>query len=260
MKGLYEPLLARSLAGFIAAGLLLGAMPASASDAAIRARVEARLKKAHLDQTADIGVDVRDGAVILSGAVLTVDARRSAEKAALEESKKVENRLRVLPQPRSDAEIRKAVADAVLGYPLYGVFDSVDVGVQDGTAILRGSVRYPYRKTEIDRRVARVPGVREVRNEIQVQSTSLFDDRLRHELARAIYGDDRFLRYAHRANPPIRIIVDRGRVTLTGWVATPLDRALLGHIARGTLSFGVDNKVGVDGEKGPEDAKPSTEG
>jgi hypothetical protein len=35
-------------------------------------------------------------------------------------------------------------------------------------------------------------------------------------------------------------------VTLAGSVASPVDRALVGHIARGVLSFGVDNQVSVE--------------
>jgi hypothetical protein len=131
---------------------------------------------------------------VLSGFTLTVNAQRAAEKAARKETKKVENRLRVFPEKRADDEVRKAVADAILRDPTYGVFDSVGVGVEEGVVVLQGSVNQPWRKDDLDRRVARVPGVREIKNEIRVQPTSIHDDRLRVQLYRRIYGDILFER------------------------------------------------------------------
>jgi osmotically-inducible protein OsmY len=149
---------------------------------------------------------------------------------------------------RSDAAIRHDAEDAILRYPYYTVFDSVELGVDHGVLFLGGSVQNEGRRRDIERRVARVAGVREVRNTIAVQSASLFDERLRYQLLRRIYGDERFAHYGIGANPPIRIVVDRGRVTLTGYVASPVDRALIGHIARGLPAFAVDNRLKVEGE------------
>jgi osmotically-inducible protein OsmY len=148
-----------------------------------------------------------------------------------------------------DSEIRKDVTDRILRYPWYGVFSSIEAGVADGVVSLRGSVNQPWYKTDIEKRVAGIPGVKEVRSEIQVQSLSFFDDRLRRELYARIYGDLRFVQYASWAHPPIRIIVDRGRVTLTGYIGSAVERQLLGHIARGTLAFAVDNQVKLESER-----------
>ena len=63
-----------------------------------------------------------------------------------------------------------------------------------------------------------------------------------------IYGDERFVQYASWANPPIRIVVDQGRVTLTGAVGSAVERQLVGHIARATLAFAVDNQVKLESE------------
>lgn len=246
--------------GLAVAGLLLGGLTAAADDAAVRQRIEVRLEKAGLNRRANIAVDVQDGRALLSGAVTTVASRRAAEKAALKETKAVDNRLKVLPEARPDAEIREAVRQAILRHPRYSIFDSVDLGVEDGVVLLRGSVRHPHRRSEIEARVAEVRGIREIRNEIQVQPVSSFDDRLRYQLAYLIYGDLRFIHYAHRANPPIHIIVDRGRVTLTGYVASPVERAVIGHIARAVLAFEVDNRLEVDGQERTEPAKPERVG
>jgi osmotically-inducible protein OsmY len=119
-------------------------------------------------------------------------------------------------------------------------------------AMLRGSVRNEVRRGDIEAAVARVPGLREVKNEIKVQSVSFFDEGLRRQIYRAIYGD--VLRpFAGRPDAPVRILVENGRVTLTGWVNSNVDRQLVGNLANSTLAFAVDNQVKVDGEAPAED-------
>ena len=77
---------------------------------------------------------------------------------------------------------------------------------------------------------------------------SSFDDRLRIQIARAIYGDPALSRYALGANPPIHIIVDNGHVTLTGWVNSDMEKQIAGMRASGAgLSFGaVTNNLQVE--------------
>jgi hyperosmotically inducible protein len=245
-------------AAFVAA-LLFGAS-AFADDAVLRERIEARLAKAGLPERGQIEVAVKDGAAVLSGLTLTLDAQRAAEKAARKETKTVENLIRVVPEKRADDEVRQAVAEAILRDPTYGVFDSVGVGVEQGRVVLQGSVNQPWRKDDLDRRVARVPGVREITNEIRVQPTSIYDDRLRVQLYRRIYGNTLFERYRSFPDPPIRIIVENGNVTLTGMVNSKVEQAVLGSIARGTLSFKVDNQVQVESEIRKEPAPKTSEG
>jgi osmotically-inducible protein OsmY len=156
---------------------------------------------------------------------------------------------KALPQvERKDAGIRKDVFDQILRYPWYTVFDSIEAGVAEGVVTLRGSVNQPYRKTDIEKRIARIEGVKGVSSEIRVQGLSSFDDRLRRELVQRIYGDERFVQYASWAQPPIRIIVDNGRITLTGVVGSALEQQLVGHIARATLAFAVDNQVKLESD------------
>ena len=146
-----------------------------------------------------------------------------------------------------DEMIREAAADAVLDYPYYGVFDSVDLGVENGVVVLQGSVRHPWRKEDIEKRVARVDGVREVKSEIRVQPVSFNDDRLRAELYRRIYGTV-LVRFASSAYQPVHIVVENGNVTLTGVVNSRVEKVQLETIARSTLSFGVDNRVQVESD------------
>jgi hyperosmotically inducible protein len=153
-----------------------------------------------------------------------------------------------VPQ-RPDAELARDAERAILRQTSLTVFDNVEYGVQDGVVLLRGSVQMPYRRTSLEKRVAAVPGVRAVVNEIRVQPVSIFDDDIRRRLVRAIYGDWRFVQYAHRADPPIRIVVENGRVTLAGVVVSRVEQVLLGHIARqSVLAFDVKNEVQVESE------------
>jgi osmotically-inducible protein OsmY len=202
---------------------------------------------------------VTNGVARLDGAVLEYEASYQAEKAARKEAKEVDNRLVVGVEPRPDSDIRRDVEDAILRYPYYGVFDSVEVGVKDGVVVLRGSVYQPWRRSDLESRVARVAGLKAMSNEIRVQGVSGFDEGLRRQLARRIYGSENFIQYANWPNPPIRIVVEDGKITLTGYVRSNVEQVMLGHIARGTLAFGVDNRVLVEGDRPAEEgAKTGT--
>ena len=72
---------------------------------------------------------------------------------------------------------------------------------------------------------------------------------------RRIYGDERFVQYASWAHPPIRIIVEDGRVTLTGYVGSLVEQRVVEHIARATLAFAVDNQVKLESERVVEPKK-----
>ena len=248
------------LAPLFVMGAVVLASPAFADDAALKQQVEERLEKAKLQTRGEIDVEVNDGLVTLRGAVDTVDAQRDAEKSALEESKMVDNRIKVVPEQRTDADIRKDVRSAVLRYPYYSIFDDIEYSVDDGVVVLHGSVYRPNRRTDIDGLVARIPGVREIQNEIEVQPASLFDDQLRRELVRAIYGSDQLGHYGIQPNPPIHIVVNRGKVTLTGYVNSQVDKALVNSMARQTLAFDVSNQVNVDGQSSGVDSKPDSQG
>ena len=69
--------------------------------------------------------------------------------------------------------------------------------------------------------------------EPRVAVTSVADAELRHRVARAIYGEPTFWQDAARAQPPIQILVDHGRVTLTGTVRSEAERALARSLATG---------------------------
>jgi len=138
---------------------------------------------------------------------------------------------------RKDLQVFNDISKAVTRYVHFTVFDSVDASVKDGVVTLTGRVTMPFKKDDIEKRVAKVDGVREVRDEISVLPVSQFDDQIRYRVARAIYTNPNFWNYAILADPPIHVVVEHSRVTLTGTVQSEVEKALARSIA--TSQFGV---------------------
>jgi hyperosmotically inducible protein len=153
--------------------------------------------------------------------------------------------------PRTDEDVAKAVRHEVVMYPRYTLWDDITFRVNNGNVELMGAVNQPYKKDDIARLVKNVPGVETVTNEIKVLPLSPNDDRLRLQVARAIFRDPSLSRYAMGAVPSIHIIVDNGHVTLAGVVGSAMDKQLAGMRASSAgLSFGsVDNRLTIDNQK-----------
>ena len=155
----------------------------------------------------------------------------------------------VWAQPdRASSEIFKDVSRQVNRYVNFTVFDNVGASIDNGTVTLHGRVTMPYKKDDIERRVSRVDGVREIQNRIEVLPVSIFDDELRFRVARAIYGNPAFWHYANMANPPIHIVVENGHITLTGVVNSNVERALARSLTIGFGAFSVKNELKTDAE------------
>ena len=141
--------------------------------------------------------------------------------------------LTALAQDDPDARLLDGVSRSLQSYTRLTIFDDVTAHVENGVVTVLGKVTMPFKKDEIAKRLSDVAGVLEVRNEITVLPVSIEDDDLRKRVARAIYGNPAFYRYAAMAKPPIHIIVENGGVTLTGVVPTEVDRALARSLANG---------------------------
>jgi hyperosmotically inducible periplasmic protein len=149
---------------------------------------------------------------------------------------------------RKDLDVFKDVAKQVNRYTQYTVFDDINASVDQGIVTLTGKVTMPYKRDDIEKRVVKVDGVRQVKNEIQVLPVSQFDNDLRYRIARAIYWNSSFWQYAAMVNPPIHIVVDRGQVTLTGVVNSEVERMLARSLAAQFGAFSVTNDLKTDAE------------
>ncbi len=83
----------------------------------------------------------------------------------------------------------------------------------------------PFKRDDIARRIAKIDGVREVRD-----------------------NDSNFWSYAIMPNPPIHIVVEHGRVTLTGGVQSNVDRRLARSLAAQFGAFSVTSELKTDAE------------
>ena len=176
-----------------------------------------------------------------------MNARVAAAAVFLAMALAVPARAQILEDRKHD-EIFKDVSETVLRYPQFTIFDDVNAAVVDGVVTLDGKVTMPFKKKDIERRVAKVPGVTRVENRIGVLPVSQFDDELRYSVARAIYGSSAFWQYASMVNPPIHIVVERGRVTLTGVVGSEVERMLARSLAGSFNAFSVTSALKTDQE------------
>jgi osmotically-inducible protein OsmY len=146
----------------------------------------------------------------------------------------------------SDRELGEKIADSILTYGKFSIFDDVNISVENRHVTLTGRVTIPLKKQEIGSRVEKIDGVRGLTNDIGVLPVSQMDQRLRVAVARAIYDHPSFWRYAQLANPPIHIIVEHQRVTLTGVVDSQVDKMLAYSLAQVGGNLGIENKLRVE--------------
>jgi osmotically-inducible protein OsmY len=146
----------------------------------------------------------------------------------------------------SDRHLVERVAEIIRTYPRYTIFDSVEVGVESDVVTLSGRVTTPAKKDEIVERVKKIDGVGAVVNDIGVLPVSQADNDLRYRVARAIYNHPVFWTYAQMPVPPIHIVVERGRITLTGVADTEVHRSLASSLAQVSGSLGVTNRIQID--------------
>src|SRR2546422_966084 len=149
---------------------------------------------------------------------------------------------------RKDLQVVRDVQKQVLTYPQFSIFDTVHMQIDEGVVTLLGKVTMPYKKNDLEKRVAKIDGVHQVINKITVLPVSSFDDELRFRIARAIYGNSNFWNYGSMVNPPIHVIVENGHVTLDGVVNSNTDRMLARSIASSFGAFSVTNNLKTDAE------------
>lgn len=224
---------------------LAGLSAAQDRNPALEDAVRAKLESEKLDkQVAEIIVTGTDAT--LRGKPSNIYMKMKVIEATLsvEGVETVEDELEVA-EAESQEELIKDLRSRVLTYSQFTVFDDVGFQIEDeGIVVLTGYVTEPFKKTELEDRVAKVTGVRQLDNVIEVLPVGGSDDRLRRALYNNIYGNDLFVQYANRAQPPIRIIVKNSSVMLSGAVASRIEKVQAENIARSTMGvINVDNRL-----------------
>ena len=151
-----------------------------------------------------------------------------------------------IPAAESDQAIAEGVVEALQRYPHLTIWDHVDGVINNGVVTLEGMVTPDRNKSqEIRLEVAKVPGVQQIQDSIQVTSPSAEDRRIRSRIARRLISHgDPFERFASMRNPPIRILIDNGIVVLLGYLGNQGDTIELQRIVAQTQGvLRVDNQV-----------------
>lgn len=226
-------------AGLAVAGLLtLAPRESPASGGAAQAAVAdavAEMLRDGLDLE-DVTVTVAGTEATLAGSVPTLwDKTEAIERTlALPLVETVASEL-TIPEVEDDDEIARGVGRAIRNYRYITIWDYVGGGVENGVVTLNGAVTPDRDKpAELFERVARIPGVQEIRMRIARQSASSRDDRLRTAIAARALRHPTLSHYTLTGDiiPPFRIIVDQAVVTLAGSVRSGAESRVLETIAR----------------------------
>jgi osmotically-inducible protein OsmY len=246
-KGILSSVL---LVGLLSANLFAQSSGAARYDASIQTSVTHKL--ADNKKFENVKSSVEDGIVTLTGTVNLYQDKLDAAKAAkkLKNVQGVRNLIEVDGASVSDAQLtdqlsRKLYYDRVGWYD--AAFNYYTVSVKDGVATIGGETYSPVGRDSALDIANRMPGVKDVVNEIKVSSVSNFDDGLRRRTMRAVYGDSVLGRYATDPARPIRIIIDGGHVSLYGTVISPMDKQIAGMRASQVPGvFSVQNNLVVE--------------
>ena len=145
-----------------------------------------------------------------------------------------------------DEQVRKKI----LKLPRYEVFDAINYQVTGDTVTLTGKVRNAVNKDDAERSVKRIAGVNRVINRIEVLPVGSFDEDIRVRLYYTLARSGALSRYLWTTNPSVRLIVDRGHVSLEGYVSTRGDYNTMNVLAHGVPGvFSVTNNLVVDKER-----------
>jgi len=230
----------------LGAGLCWAAPPTTDSQA--MANIQSRLNHTQVQKHGDVQVTYAGGVATLTGTVDSLGSKLDIEKAVQKTRgvTQVVDNIQVRAEGVEDQQILQRARHEIVMYYAYGIFENVELEAHNGALMVSGQVTQPFMKTDMGNILEHVKGVAAFQNNLEVLPLSEFDDRLRLQVARAIYGDPYFIHYANQALPPIHIIVKNGNVTLEGVVASTMDRTKAQMAAlRAGLSFSVVNNLQI---------------
>lgn len=184
---------------------------------------------------------------VRSGRVLIIFGLLAAVAAYAQARQKSKGHMTPSSEQRMEQRIAREVGHELRMLPNYGMFDNLTYKVSGGTVTLAGQVNQATLKDDAEHRVKKIEGVEKVVNEIEILPVSPNDDRLRRQVARVIFQDQRLSHYSIQAVPPIHIIVRGGNVFLEGVVRDESDKNVAGIRANSVPGvFSVTNNLRVE--------------
>lgn len=185
------------------------------SDSQIQNDVIEELKWTPQVNSAEIGVSVKDGIVILTGNVKSYWQKTAAEKAAMKVNgvKAVAEEIKIGPNfsaVKTDKEIAQAVLDALKWHT--SIDEShIQVTVDDGFVTLTGQVDWDYQRQAARRAIEPLAGIRWLTNNLTLKPVASQVD-IRGKII------DAYKRSATIDADSIQVDLTGSRVTLTGSV------------------------------------------
>jgi osmotically-inducible protein OsmY len=223
----------------------------TAADVRVRDAVRAQLEWDPEVDASAIGVAARDGSVTLTGYIDTYVGKLAAERAAkrVKGVRAVANDVEVrVKLDRTDSDI---AADAARAFELYETVPrAIQATVHDGHVTLTGAVPWLFHKTNAERAVRHIRGVRGVFNHIEVAPGAVERD-VQRRIKAALH------RNANVDARRIAVDVEGSTATLTGTVPTWLERdaaeraaaaapgiaAVLNHLVVDPPDFGEGDEI-----------------
>jgi osmotically-inducible protein OsmY len=206
---------------------------ANKKDAALQQNVIRELAwDTRIDAT-DVGVEVDDGVVTLTGTVTSWAKKLAAQDAAhrvagvLDVANDIEVRIPGAAG-RTDTEIAQAIRSA-LEWNVLVPDERIQTTVSNGVVTLSGTVDYWTERQDAERVVRELAGVRAIVNKVEIQpGRSIGSDDVRRSIEEALE------RHAARDAGKIKLQVKDGHVTLDGVVHSWAEREAVVGAARGT--------------------------
>jgi osmotically-inducible protein OsmY len=192
-----------------------------------------------------IGVEVREGVITLTGIVSSYAQKLAAQEAAHRISGvlDVANDVEVRPEgdfSRSDTEIAAALRH-ILEWDALVPEERIKSTVSNGWVTLEGDVDFWHQREDAERSILRLEGVIGLTNEITVAPRKIDPKELREEIEYALE------RRADREAERLRIEITDGAVNLFGRVHSWQEkRAVLGSISHAPGVSAVHDHLRVD--------------
>ena len=248
--------LVRKVIGSLATVTLLSALMAAqgASVGRYDSNIEQKVTQKLSEKTPfrNVRASVEDGIVTLRGTVdLYQDKLDAAKKIRKDDHVAgVRNLIEVTGPAVSDTQLQSQLAKK-LRYDRVGYYDNafnyLALGVKGGVVTVAGETMNDVGRDSALAIVQRMPGVKDVIDDVKVSPVSPFDDSIRLRTIRALYRDPVLGKYATDPSAPIRIVVDNGTVGLYGAVDSAMDKQIAGIRANEVFgAFRVENHLTVD--------------
>ncbi len=195
-----------------------------------------------VDET-EVGVQVKDGVVALTGVVSSWAKKIAAQEAAhrVMGVLDVANDLEVQGlSTRTDADIARAVRIAI-EWDVFVPHQRIRTTVSQGVVTLEGSADYWSQRDDAQRAIKNLEGVRGIINRIEVKPPIVPTDRMRQSIEAALE------RHAEREARRVSLDVENGRVTVSGVVGSYGEREAVVGAVRGTPGVrAVDDKLRIE--------------